>query len=597
MDIEKLATAAVVESISLTDVLSPFINDGDKEPSWDGNIYIYQDKSKTKKGIKKVPVQVKGEVRKVFPPKGELKFRASVVDLDNWLADGGVILFVVLLDESGKSKSIYYSALLPVKIRYLKESHPNRKTVNIPLILFPNDNDRKVSVLLDFYDHMQKQTSFANSPLYSIEELESEGVLENVSFYVTTYGKHPTEQEIETIVLQNGLNLYANVKGSPIPHPLPGISTDVHIAKDIHADVVAGGNVFYQNYRVIRFADGMDILIGKSTVLKNRPGKKKSELKFKLKGMLSDYIRDTEFLIALIENKSVVINGATISFDEMGEIDVEPYKNHLAYYRDVKKMLDLLGVKKELNCEGLTEQDETNIRNFTNALVYGKPIRFKDFEETVLYGRYNLGNLVVLIWANKQPDGSFCLQSYFSDHRIAAFEGCDENKARPHPISQYVFLKKDDFLDAANIDYRKIVDDLDKNEISTVVTDQITLLMLEMLKAYDEQTQKDHELLATAERYCDWLTENSEGFEESMTLNRLQIIKRQRDFTQDEISTLLELRKSNHSFAIRCGANLLLGKAESSQDCFDEMEPEEKAQFITFPICHFGNLTYNKAEE
>ena len=35
MEIEKLATSAVKESISLTDVLSPFINDGDKEPSWD----------------------------------------------------------------------------------------------------------------------------------------------------------------------------------------------------------------------------------------------------------------------------------------------------------------------------------------------------------------------------------------------------------------------------------------------------------------------------------------------------------------------------------------------------------------------------------
>lgn len=46
MDIEKLATSAVVESISMTDVLSPFINDGDKEPSWDGNIYIYEDKKK-----------------------------------------------------------------------------------------------------------------------------------------------------------------------------------------------------------------------------------------------------------------------------------------------------------------------------------------------------------------------------------------------------------------------------------------------------------------------------------------------------------------------------------------------------------------------
>lgn len=44
MDIEKLATAAVDASISKTDVLSPYINDGDKEPSWDGSIYIFQNK-------------------------------------------------------------------------------------------------------------------------------------------------------------------------------------------------------------------------------------------------------------------------------------------------------------------------------------------------------------------------------------------------------------------------------------------------------------------------------------------------------------------------------------------------------------------------
>ena len=53
MNIEKLATSAVVESISKTDVLDPFVNDGDKEPSWDGNVYIYVDKRKAKKGIKR----------------------------------------------------------------------------------------------------------------------------------------------------------------------------------------------------------------------------------------------------------------------------------------------------------------------------------------------------------------------------------------------------------------------------------------------------------------------------------------------------------------------------------------------------------------
>lgn len=42
MDIEKLATSAVTGYISKTDYLSPFINEGDKEPSWDGNIYVFK---------------------------------------------------------------------------------------------------------------------------------------------------------------------------------------------------------------------------------------------------------------------------------------------------------------------------------------------------------------------------------------------------------------------------------------------------------------------------------------------------------------------------------------------------------------------------
>ena len=161
MDIEKLATSAIVDSISLTDVLSPFINNDDKEPSWDGNIYIYEDKKKNKKGIKKVPVQVKGEERKRVPPKKRPKYPVKFTDLDNWLNDGGVILFVVLIDESGENKAIYYSALVPVLIRQLKKFAKGKKSLSVPLKEFPTDNNKKVGVLLDFYDHKQKQTSFS----------------------------------------------------------------------------------------------------------------------------------------------------------------------------------------------------------------------------------------------------------------------------------------------------------------------------------------------------------------------------------------------------------------------------------------------------
>ena len=61
MGIEKLATSAVESSIEKTDRLSSFINSGDKEPCWDGNIYIHEEKNHTKKNIKKVATQVKGK--------------------------------------------------------------------------------------------------------------------------------------------------------------------------------------------------------------------------------------------------------------------------------------------------------------------------------------------------------------------------------------------------------------------------------------------------------------------------------------------------------------------------------------------------------
>ncbi len=65
MDIERLAVSAVIDVIASTDYLSPFVNSGDKEPSWDGHIYAYSHISKSKKYSKgRAPVQVKGTAGK-----------------------------------------------------------------------------------------------------------------------------------------------------------------------------------------------------------------------------------------------------------------------------------------------------------------------------------------------------------------------------------------------------------------------------------------------------------------------------------------------------------------------------------------------------
>ncbi len=590
MDIERLATSAVVESISLTDVLSPFINDGDKEPSWDGNIYIYADKHKSKKGIKKVPVQIKGETRKRLPTKRAPKYSVSMIDLDNWLNDGGIVLFVVLMDENGQRKIIYYCSLLPVKIRSLKSIAHGKGKISVPLIAFPEDNNQKVSTLLNFYNHRQKQSSFANAPLYSIEELEKNGVLENISFSVTAYGTGNGNDAMESALLQNEVYMYANIKGASIPQPLPDIPTNLHIAKEIQGDVSVKNLVFYHSYRVVRSLEGSVVHIGKSMIFKLSPDMKTATITFKLKGTLSDYIRDTECIIAILENKELCINGNPFPLEETEKIGTEQYRKRLAYFRDVKKMLDLLGVSKELDCSGMSDQDENNLRNFTNAMVYDHRIGFSDSTSTMLYGRFKIANLIILIWADRDSDNGYKLQSYFNDHRIALFENSDKKMEHPHPITHYVLLKKDDFIDAANVNYKMIREDLLQNEASPLVTEQITLFLLEMLKAYDEMKDKDAELLSTAETYCDWLIEKTNALDDMMTLNRLQIIKRKREFTQEEISLLQELRKKSNQRSVQCAASILLEKQELAQTYFDEMDASEKQRFLCFPICNLGKL-------
>lgn len=595
MDIERLATSAIVNSISKTDVLSSFINDGDKEPSWDGNIYIYSNKNKSKDGIKKVPVQVKGMTRKQVPPKKTPKFSASVVDLDNWKNDGGIMLFVVLLDETGDKSAIYYSSLLPVKINTLKQFSKGKQTISIPLRAFPDNGDQKVSVLLNFYENMKKQTSFAKASLISYDKLMSDGVLENISFTVTAYGEKQ-KQDWQSILFQDDVYMYANIKGSAIPQPLPELPMALHIGTTIDGDICVGDTTYYHSYTVVRSSEGTTINIGKSINIELKTEEKKITVKYKLAGTLDDFCKDTECFIAIMEQRQVIINSCLFPLSGLPDTDIEPYKHRLAYFRDVKKMLDVLGVTKALDCSSLSKADENNIRNFTNAVVYDKPLSFSGRDEDFIYGRFTIANLVILIWASKISPGNYKLDSFFSDRAMVVFKNNDPENNEPHPITHYALLSEKDFIDASNLDYQKIADDLAKNDNSLLVLEQVTLLMLEMLKAYDSKKEKDEQLLDLAEQYCNWLAVQEDTDKEHSILNRMQIIKRRRKLDVDELVTLAELRGDQYSLAVRCGANILLDKQADAQACFDAMPKEEQEVFIQYPICHFVSLKYDKSE-
>jgi len=102
MDIEILATSAVKDRLALCDGLYSYVNEREKEPSFDGNIYVYPKGTNRKElQIGRVPVQIKGESKRILGGKTTYKHSAEISDLKIYLKDGGVIYFVVVINDEG----------------------------------------------------------------------------------------------------------------------------------------------------------------------------------------------------------------------------------------------------------------------------------------------------------------------------------------------------------------------------------------------------------------------------------------------------------------------------------------------------------------
>lgn len=131
--IETLSVNAVKNSIVTSEFLDQYISENDKEPSWDGAVYIYKNKHKKKENLKgRMPVQVKG-TQCDDHSKEEISFSMAKSDLINYLYDGGCVLFVVYIGNNGLTNKIYYVELTPLKLRKLLEEAKEQDTVEFYL--------------------------------------------------------------------------------------------------------------------------------------------------------------------------------------------------------------------------------------------------------------------------------------------------------------------------------------------------------------------------------------------------------------------------------------------------------------------------------
>ena len=105
--------------------------------------YLYPWKCKTyKEEYKRIPTQVKGRAVTVKLVKESIKYGVSYDDLNAYMMDGGTIFFVVYIDkEKGDVLQIYYTVLLPIRIKEIFKQ--KKDTYYVSLKKFPADNKKE----------------------------------------------------------------------------------------------------------------------------------------------------------------------------------------------------------------------------------------------------------------------------------------------------------------------------------------------------------------------------------------------------------------------------------------------------------------------
>jgi len=158
---------------------------------------------------------------------------------------------------------------------------------------------------------------------------------------------------------------------------------------------------------------------------------------------------------------------------------------------------------------------------------------------------------------------------------------------------QFIILRETDFLIVDNIDYHAIYSAIKDIKPSDVYYDQLNLLMLRMLNAYDKMIEKPPAMFDAIISTANLLLENAENLPITIRkLNYFQVIKRDRDFNKEEMQELLQRSTDSlNDYDFLTAVNLLLDNQKAAEFYFDQMTHEMQESFKQYPIFHYWKCT------
>lgn len=570
--IEKIAILELRRLITLHQLMNDFIDENDKEPSWDGSIYIYNNSNlKVENILHKVPVQVKGKNNELLLNKDTITYPIKYKHLKNYYRDGGVCYFVIVISDDATNTSIYCNALTPIKLQYYlnsKNEISNDSTKNIPLNLIKNKDDL-YKVLIQFGDDSQKQGSGNGEIIRNAISLENFNKIDSIKMKI--YG---TDDKFELLkkVSTGEVCIYGHHSSLDIWLPFEykqQLNTSISHIVTISNSLGFQGFNCYSKYKV-ELINKENYIIHLSDNLKLDI--KNNKIEFKAISSLNDIYIDIKFLNSLQEFDKIYINeNPVLSYNNL-DFPSELYSdlNYLSVMISAFEHFNIDCNKKV--CE-FTDKDWSAIDELIK--IFRGNIDFKD--KYMIYMWWWQGRVIpILLIKNSLNKADSYNLITVKDFIIEV-----HNNDNKYKVPNFVMFKRDIWINLYNVKEDILIDEIKKSDFNIFTQDILSLLFVEILSAYD--TIKEEKYYNTAKLISDKLLE-VDSLNEYWNINNFQLIKRKRALTELELEQIERIQEKSCDDMVICATNILLENTRNAKKCISSLPDEEYKLFIDYPI-------------
>ena len=577
-------------------VISQYLDEDDKEPCWDGHLYLYSEGKRDKDHLQgRVPVQIKGTEVKHFVTK-KWKFKLFKNDLQAYLNEP-TFFIVCKVKKDSKERKLFYRELLPGLVnRLLKDMGKNESRMTL---FHPMTEDLKEfeDQLKVFMSNSKRMVSFAHANPLSMEDAIKRGIKE-YSFIAPE--KFSNILKLLKYLSTHQTHLYAKVsKDLNIDMPVSDGPARFEFKRQDDGEIKVGDRVYYKGY-TSEIKKGRLVVTIDNVMTIDLPideaDKVKPVVKITPKAKyLKEAINEAEFALAL--NKTGVLS--------VGNVDLQMLVNEKDFIRDLEErliswkewenVLNKLHVTKAFDLTSITKEQEYLINLLIETIGKGKTVKIPGQKSTLLVA--DISNIKLLLWCAADKNGNCFIGDFFDKTIKLLYRVSDKETINVSPFS---YLQNDNYWERIdNIDYDSLVESAIKAANDYDYCYHMSNFdVLAMIKAADvledTDTERRNKLLAKAKELDEWLITND--IQKEMVpvhvVNKMQILKRQRGLEEEEKRELEEmLNRGEIDDAVKVSICLLLERNEEADDLFAILSDDDKKRIKEFPIWRYYKKT------